>query len=62
MPFKVIYDGSETRVNEYPEDYFKDGEEKHDDFESAQQEAIGYLQHLIEEAKQQIEWLKSTAG
>lgn len=63
MKFKLIYDGDDTRVDEYPEDYPElEGEEFFPTFEQAAKNAIEYLEVVIDSAQASIAHLKSGYG
>lgn len=55
----MIYDAQDTRINEYPDSYFKEGEERYDTFERAQEIAVEYLERLVSEVQEQLDWIKS---
>ena len=58
MPFKLIREDCDTRINEYPESYFREGEEKYETFEEAQKHAVKYLENLIVSCQETLEWIK----
>lgn len=62
MKFKVIYDGSNTRYDEYPDDYFMKGEVSYDTEEEAQSVAAKYMEELISDYQSQLAHIKDTSG
>ena len=59
MPFKVIYEDSDTRINEYSEEYLKNVKEKYETYEEAKKAATDYLEDLIMRCQERLNWLKS---
>ena len=58
MKFKLIREGGDTRINEYSDDYFKEGDDPFDTFEQAQAAAIIYLEFEIFELQETLKWIK----
>lgn len=58
MPFKIVYEDCDTRINEYPETYFEPGEEKYDTFEEAQIVVIDYLEDLIAQCQETLVFIR----
>lgn len=59
MPFTVIYDASDTRIDERPESYFMDDEIRFETFEEARQEVIEYLDELLKDVQFTLDFYKS---
>ncbi len=55
MPFKVIYEDSDTRIHEGDESSFFKDEERFDTLREAQDAAIEYLESLIEDSQEALE-------